>query len=116
MGAFAAKLQVFAGTSVVFAIRGGPFAGSCLSFCSELTGLCYSIMSGLCSKISNYCSGMMDLCRFINEKNHPKSIGWFSMSGRRGSNSRPSAWKADALSTELLPHGFHNLSQIILII
>ena len=24
-------------------------------------------------------------------------------SGRRGSNSRPSAWKADALSTELLP-------------
>ena len=27
-----------------------------------------------------------------------------SWSGRRGSNSRPSAWKADALSTELLPH------------
>ncbi len=27
-----------------------------------------------------------------------------SLSGRRGSNSRPSAWKADALSTELLPH------------
>ena len=27
-------------------------------------------------------------------------------SGRRGSNSRPSAWKADALSTELLPHFF----------
>ena len=26
------------------------------------------------------------------------------LSGRRGSNSRPSAWKADALSTELLPH------------
>ena len=26
-----------------------------------------------------------------------------SWSGRRGSNSRPSAWKADALSTELLP-------------
>ena len=26
-----------------------------------------------------------------------------SVSGRRGSNSRPSAWKADALSTELLP-------------
>ena len=25
------------------------------------------------------------------------------MSGRRGSNPRPSAWKADALSTELLP-------------
>ena len=28
----------------------------------------------------------------------------FPLSGRRGSNSRPSAWKADALSTELLPH------------
>ena len=28
----------------------------------------------------------------------------FFWSGRRGSNSRPSAWKADALSTELLPH------------
>ncbi len=25
------------------------------------------------------------------------------LSGRRDSNSRPSAWKADALSTELLP-------------
>ena len=25
-------------------------------------------------------------------------------SGRRGSNPRPSAWKANALSTELLPH------------
>ena len=27
-------------------------------------------------------------------------------SGRRGSNPRPSAWKADALPTELLPHTF----------
>ena len=27
----------------------------------------------------------------------------FLLSGRRGSNPRPSAWKADALSTELLP-------------
>ena len=27
----------------------------------------------------------------------------FDWSGRRGSNSRPSAWKADALPTELLP-------------
>ena len=27
----------------------------------------------------------------------------FSGSGKRGSNSRPSAWKADALPTELLP-------------
>ena len=30
----------------------------------------------------------------------------FPLSGRRGSNSRPSAWKADALSTELLPQEF----------
>ena len=28
----------------------------------------------------------------------------FYESGRRGSNPRPSAWKANALSTELLPH------------
>ncbi len=28
----------------------------------------------------------------------------FFESGRRGSNPRPSAWKANALSTELLPH------------
>ena len=27
----------------------------------------------------------------------------FSLSGRRGSNPRPPAWKASALSTELLP-------------
>ena len=26
------------------------------------------------------------------------------MSGKRGSNPRPSAWEADALPTELLPH------------
>ena len=28
----------------------------------------------------------------------------FFLSGRRDSNSRPLAWKANALSTELLPH------------
>ena len=33
-------------------------------------------------------------------------IGIHSWSGRRGSNSRPSAWKANALSTELLPQFF----------
>src|SRR5690554_2353276 len=33
-----------------------------------------------------------------------KSSFDFSKSGRRGSNSRHSAWKADALPTELLPH------------
>ncbi len=32
--------------------------------------------------------------------------GLILLSGRRGSNSRPSAWKADALSTELLPQAF----------
>ena len=30
------------------------------------------------------------------------------MSGKRGSNPRPSAWEADALPTELLPHFSHN--------
>ena len=30
-------------------------------------------------------------------------------SGRRDSNSRPSAWKADALPTELLPHKSSNI-------
>ena len=29
---------------------------------------------------------------------------YLQISGRRGSNSRPSAWEADALPTELLPH------------
>ena len=29
---------------------------------------------------------------------------FLSVSGRRGSNPRPPAWKASALSTELLPH------------
>ena len=31
---------------------------------------------------------------------------YFKKSGRRGSNPRPSAWKANALSTELLPQFF----------
>ena len=31
------------------------------------------------------------------------TIKVFDKSGRRGSNPRPSAWKANALSTELLP-------------
>ena len=40
----------------------------------------------------------------MHKKRVPKK-GTLSLilSGRRGSNSRPSAWKADALSTELLP-------------
>ena len=36
-------------------------------------------------------------------------------SGRRGSNSRPSAWKADALSTELLPQK-HSASETSLLL
>ena len=32
------------------------------------------------------------------------SIRGLFKSGRRDSNPRPSAWKANALSTELLPH------------
>ena len=34
------------------------------------------------------------------------------MSGRRGSNSRPSAWEADALPTELLPLGLFGGTKI----
>ena len=33
----------------------------------------------------------------------------FLLSGRRGSNPRPSAWKADALSTELLPQHYEKI-------
>ena len=33
-----------------------------------------------------------------------KSLNLKLWSGRRGSNSQPSAWKADALPIELLPH------------
>ncbi len=29
-----------------------------------------------------------------------------TVSGKRGSNSRPSAWEADALPTELLPRDY----------
>ena len=36
-----------------------------------------------------------------------------SLSGRRGSNSRPSAWKADALPTELLPLAYRNQIPIL---
>ena len=35
-------------------------------------------------------------------KKGPQNVNLWS--GRRGSNPRPSAWKADALPTELLPH------------
>ena len=43
---------------------------------------------------------------------HPSSLILPAWSGRRDSNSRPSAWKADALPTELHPPindcGFRN--------
>ena len=32
------------------------------------------------------------------------------LSGKRDSNPRPSAWVADALPTELLPHSFEYIS------
>ena len=39
----------------------------------------------------------------VNKDFSPDSYA-FNLSGRRDSNPRPSAWKADALPTELLPH------------
>ena len=36
-------------------------------------------------------------------------LRWRALSGRRGSNPRPSAWKADALPTELLPLDFFGM-------
>ncbi len=38
--------------------------------------------------------------------------GLSKRSGRRGSNPRPSAWEADALPTELLPHGLPNVNPL----
>ena len=38
------------------------------------------------------------------------------MSGKRGSNPRPSAWEADALPTELLPHcEFSDMPKVMII-
>ena len=34
-------------------------------------------------------------------------------SGKRDSNPRPSAWEADALPTELLPHSFAKINKIL---
>lgn len=42
--------------------------------------------------------------REIKKKSQAAVLVVISVSGRRGSNSRHSAWKADALPTELLPH------------
>ncbi len=42
----------------------------------------------------------------LRRQNNFKPILLYILSGRPGSNRRHSAWKADALPTELLPH-FH---------
>ena len=39
----------------------------------------------------------------LPRKRSTPELHWRNLSGRRGSNPRPSAWKADALPTELLP-------------
>ena len=39
----------------------------------------------------------------LPRKRSTPELHWRSWIGRRGSNPRPSAWKADALPTELLP-------------
>ncbi len=44
---------------------------------------------------------MQNPCFASFQSLHPKAL-----SGRRGSNPRPTAWKAVALPTELLPHTY----------
>ena len=51
----------------------------------------------------------------LPRKRSTPELHWRSWSGRRGSNPRPSAWKADALPTELLPQTFQNKSPILLV-
>ena len=47
-----------------------------------------------------------ELHRLLPVKGTPQQT---SLSGRRGSNPRPTAWKAVALPTELLPHNLVHL-------
>ena len=42
--------------------------------------------------------------KFFRESTLKSLTPCFSVSGKWGSNPRPSAWEADALPTELLPH------------
>ncbi len=42
--------------------------------------------------------------RIIPQTKNPTSVGLFSASERRDSNSRPSRWQRDALPAELLSH------------
>ena len=49
-------------------------------------------------------TGLEPVTSSLPRKCSTAELHWqYSLSGRRGSNPRPSAWKADALSTELLP-------------
>ena len=63
------------------------------------------------SSVSLIISGL-HICFFMDYKKREiliannLTIRILSKSGRRGSNPRPSAWKANALSTELLPQFF----------
>ena len=63
------------------------------------------------SSVSLIISGL-HICFFMDYKKREILIANYltirilSKSGRRGSNPRPSAWKANALSTELLPQFF----------
>ena len=47
--------------------------------------------------------GIEPMTSSLPRKRSTPELHWLTESGRRGSNSRPSAWKADALPTELLP-------------
>ena len=52
------------------------------------------------------------ICRHNNKKGSQKFWNpWFYWSGKWGSNPRPSAWEADALPSELLPHGWKLVSK-----
>ena len=47
--------------------------------------------------------GIEPMTSSLPRKRSTSELHWLTKSGRRGSNPRPSAWKADALPTELLP-------------
>ena len=55
-------------------------------------------------RLSTYCElGRYKRCGSIPQAKNPAMWLDFSASGIRDSNSRPSAWEADALPTELIP-------------
>ena len=51
--------------------------------------------------------------RLSSRLKHRIDIRNFSLSGRRGSNPRPTAWKAVALPTELLPQYLNPRVQVV---